>query len=72
MVYAGPDQDMLVASVVLGLLAPVLSFGIASGSGLASLNSVGMISQNFGMNTGTAYGPMPGIPGGLPVKPPGG
>jgi hypothetical protein len=72
MVYAGPDQDMLVASVVLGLLAPVLSFGIASGSGLASLNSVGMISQNFGMNTGTAYGPMPGIPSGLPVKPPGG
>jgi hypothetical protein len=72
MVYAGPDQDMLVASVVLGLLAPVLSFGIASGSGLASLNSVGMISQNFGINTGTAYGPMPGIPSGLPVKPPGG
>jgi hypothetical protein len=72
MVYAGPDQDMLVASVVLGLLAPVLSFGIASGSGLASLSSVGMISQNFGINTGTAYGPMPGIPSGLPVKPPGG
>jgi hypothetical protein len=68
MVYAGPDQDMLVVSVVLGLLAPVLSFGIASGTGIGALSSVGMISQNFGLNTGTAYGPMPGIPGGLPVN----
>jgi hypothetical protein len=68
MVYAGPDQDMLVASVVLGLLAPVLSFGVASGTGLSALNSVGMISQNFGMNTGAAYGTVPGVPGGLPPK----
>jgi hypothetical protein len=68
MVYAGPDQDMLVASVVLGLLAPVLSFSVASGTGLSALNSVGMISQNFGMNTGAAYGTVPGVPGGLPPK----
>jgi hypothetical protein len=66
MVYAGPDQDMLVASVVLGLLAPVLSFSIASGTGLAALSNVGFISQNFGMNTGTGYGNIPSMPAGLP------
>jgi hypothetical protein len=66
MVYAGPDQDMLVASVVLGLLAPVLSFSIASGTGLAALSNVGFISQNFGINTGTGYGNIPTMPAGLP------
>jgi hypothetical protein len=62
MVYAGFDQDMLVASIVLGLLAPVLSFGIASGSGLNALSSIGMISQNFGMNAGVAFGEFPVVP----------
>jgi hypothetical protein len=68
MVYAGPDQDMLVASVVLGLLAPVLSFGIASGTGLGALNNVALVSQNFGMNTGTGMSGIPGVPSGIPIK----
>jgi hypothetical protein len=68
MVYAGPDQDMLVASVVLGLLAPVLSFGIASGTGLGALNNVALVSQTFGMNTGTGMGGLPGVPSGIPTK----
>jgi hypothetical protein len=55
-VYAGPDRiDMTVVSVVLGLLAPVLSFAIASGSGINALSNVSQISQNFGINTGAAY-----------------
>jgi hypothetical protein len=54
-VYAGPDIDMTVVAVVLGLLAPVLSFGIASGSGIGALNNIGTVSQNFGINTGTGY-----------------
>jgi hypothetical protein len=55
-VYAGPDNtDMTVVAVVLGLLAPVLSFGIASGSGIGALNNIGTVSQNFGINTGTGY-----------------
>jgi hypothetical protein len=55
-VYAGPkDLDMTVVAVVLGLLAPVLSFAIASGSGLNALSNVSQISQNFGLNTGAAY-----------------
>jgi hypothetical protein len=51
-VYAGPDTDMTVVAVVLGLLAPVLSFGIASGAGIGGLNNVAYIGQNFGLNTG--------------------
>jgi hypothetical protein len=55
-VYAGPNNiDMTVVSVVLGLLAPVLAFSIASGSGLNALSNVSQISQNFGLNTGAAY-----------------
>jgi hypothetical protein len=55
-VCAGPDNaDMTVVAVVLGLLAPVLSFSIASGSGLSALSNVAQISQNFGLNTGAAY-----------------
>jgi hypothetical protein len=55
-VYAGPDKiDMTVVAVVLGILAPVLAFGIASGSGLNALSNVSQISQNFGINTGAAY-----------------
>jgi hypothetical protein len=55
-VYAGPDNiDMTVVAVVLGLLAPVLAFSIASGSGLNALSNVSQISQNFGLNTGAAY-----------------
>ncbi len=55
-VYAGPDNiDMTVVAIVLGVLAPVLAFGIASGSGLNALSNVSQISQNFGINTGAAY-----------------
>jgi hypothetical protein len=55
-VYAGPDKiDMTVVAIVLGLLAPVLSFAIASGSGINALSNVSQISQNFGLNTGAAY-----------------
>jgi hypothetical protein len=55
-VCAGPvNTDMTVVAVVLGLLAPVLSFSIASGSGLSALSNVSQISQNFGLNTGAAY-----------------
>jgi hypothetical protein len=43
---------MLMALIVLGLLAPVLAFSIASGSGLSALNSIGYTSQSFGINTG--------------------
>jgi hypothetical protein len=46
---------MTVVAIVLGLLAPVLSFAIASGSGLNALSNVSQISQNFGINTGAAY-----------------
>jgi uncharacterized membrane protein len=47
-VYAGPDNiDMTVVAVVLGILAPILSFGVASGSGLNALSNVFQISQNF-------------------------
>jgi hypothetical protein len=38
-VYAGPDNiDMTIMAVALGILAPVLAFGIASGSGLNALS----------------------------------
>jgi hypothetical protein len=55
-VYTDPDKiDMTVVAVVLGLLAPVLSFGIASGSGIGALNNIATVSQNFGINPGTGY-----------------
>jgi hypothetical protein len=53
MVYAGPENvDMVVASLVLGLFAPVLSFGIASGSGMSILNTIAYTSQSYGVNIG--------------------
>jgi ABC-type transport system involved in cytochrome c biogenesis permease component len=53
MVYAGPDNsDMIVASVVLGLFAPVLSFVIASNSGFSALSTVTHTAQSFGLNAG--------------------
>jgi hypothetical protein len=53
MVYSDPDNvDMLVAAIVLGLMAPVLAFSIASGSGLSALSNIGYSSQSFGINTG--------------------
>jgi hypothetical protein len=56
MVYTGPDQvDMTVAAVVLGLLAPVLSFSIASGSGLSALTSISYAAQGAGFNSGVGF-----------------
>jgi hypothetical protein len=55
-------EDMLVVSTVIGLLAPVLAFSIASGSGLAALAQVSYSAQNFGMNGGIAIAPIQGIP----------
>jgi hypothetical protein len=53
MVYVGPkNSDMLVISLVLGLFAPVLSFGIASGSGISILSTMSSVGQNYGVNTG--------------------
>jgi hypothetical protein len=53
MVYAGPENvDMVVASLVLGLFAPVLSFGIASGSGMSILTTIAYTSQSYGVNIG--------------------
>jgi uncharacterized Tic20 family protein len=53
MVYVGPkNSDMLVISLVLGLFAPVLSFGIASGSGVSVLSAMSYAGQNYGINTG--------------------
>jgi hypothetical protein len=62
MVYAGPDSvDMLVASLILGLFAPVLSFGIASGSGIGILNTISYSSSTFGVNLGlSSYNPAAG------------
>jgi hypothetical protein len=62
MVYAGPDSvDMLVASLILGLFAPVLSFGIASGSGIGILNTISYSSSTFGVNLGlSSYNPAMG------------
>jgi hypothetical protein len=59
MVFAGPENvDMLVASLTLGVLAPVLAFSIASGSGIQALNSVSYSTQSFGMSSGiTPYTP---------------
>jgi hypothetical protein len=55
MVYAGPDNsDMTVASVVLGLFAPVLSFVVASNSGFSALSTVTYTGQSFGLNGGVS------------------
>jgi hypothetical protein len=62
MVFNGSGNDMLVASMVLGLLAPVLAFSIASGSGLAALTQVSYSAQNFGLNNGIAVAPINGLP----------
>jgi hypothetical protein len=62
MVFNGQGNDMLVASMVLGLLAPVLAFSIASGSGLAALTQVSYSAQNFGLNNGIAVAPIAGLP----------
>jgi hypothetical protein len=62
MIYSGPNVDMLVVSVVLGLLAPVIAFSIASGSGIAALTQVSYSAQNFGMNNGIAISPINGTP----------
>jgi hypothetical protein len=64
MIYSGPSVDMLVVSVVLGLLAPVIAFSIASGSGIAALTQVSYSAQNFGMNNGIAISPINGTPPG--------
>jgi hypothetical protein len=65
MVYAGPETvDMLVASLILGLFAPVLSFGIASGSGIGILNTISYSSSTFGVNLGlSSYNPAVGDSG---------
>jgi hypothetical protein len=59
MVLSGPDNiDMLVSSIVLGLLAPVLAFSIASGSGIQALSSISYSAQPFKIGTGiTPYSP---------------
>jgi hypothetical protein len=59
MVLSGPNNvDMLVTSIVLGLLAPVLAVSVASGSGLATLSSIGYSAQPFKISTGiTPYSP---------------
>jgi hypothetical protein len=56
MVYSDPDNvDMLMAAIVLGLLAPVLAFSIASGSGISALNTIAYSSQPFKINTGVGF-----------------
>jgi hypothetical protein len=56
MVLSGPrNVDMLVTSIVLGLLAPALAISVASGSGLATLSSVTQSAQGFGFNSGVGF-----------------
>jgi hypothetical protein len=59
MVLSGPNNiDMLVASIVLGLLAPVLAFSIASGTGISALSTISYSAQPFKIGTGiTPYTP---------------
>jgi hypothetical protein len=59
MVLSGPNNtDMLVTAIVLGLLAPVLAVSVASGSGLATLSSIGYSAQPFKISTGVVpYSP---------------
>jgi hypothetical protein len=49
------NVDMLVAAIVLGLLAPVLAFSIASGSGISALNTIAYSGQAFKINTGIGF-----------------
>jgi hypothetical protein len=73
MVYAGPqNNDMIVASVVLGLFAPVLSFYVASNSGFSALTTVSQTAQSFGLNGGiSSYVIAPGSSnGGSPTPQP--
>jgi hypothetical protein len=57
-VLAGPENtDMTVVAVVLGLLSPVLSFSIASGSGINALNAVNQVVQSGGVKVGLGYYP---------------
>jgi hypothetical protein len=44
-----------VTAIFLGLLAPVLTFSIASGSGLSALNTIAYSGQTFGLNTGVGF-----------------
>jgi hypothetical protein len=62
MVLSGPNNiDMLVASIVLGLLAPVLAVSVASGSGLSALSNIAYSGQAFKINTGIgSYNPSTG------------
>jgi hypothetical protein len=56
MVYSDPGNvDMLVAAIVLGLLAPILAFSIASGTGLSALTTVAYSGQAFKINTGVGF-----------------
>jgi hypothetical protein len=53
MVYSEPGNvDMLVASMILGLLAPVLSFSVASGVGFSALSNISYSGQGFKMDSG--------------------
>jgi hypothetical protein len=61
LVLVGGKPIVLVVSTVIGLLAPVLAFSIASGSGLAALTQVSYSAQNFGMNNGIAVSPIAGV-----------
>ncbi len=55
-VYAGPDNiDAATVAVVLGILSPVLSFSIASGSGINALNNISQSAQNAGIKNGLGY-----------------
>jgi hypothetical protein len=55
MILSGPNSiDMLVASIVLGLLA----FSIASGTGISALSTISYSAQPFKIGTGiTPYSP---------------
>lgn len=46
---------MLIASVVLGLLVPVLSFSIASGAGFSALTNISYAAQSYGMKSGLGF-----------------
>jgi hypothetical protein len=55
-VLASPNNvDMLVTSIVLGLLAPALAISVASDSGLATLSSIAQSGQGFGLNSGVGF-----------------
>jgi ABC-type transport system involved in cytochrome c biogenesis permease component len=53
MVYSEPGNvDMLVASMILGLMAPVLSFSVASGVGFSALSNISYSGQGFKLDSG--------------------